>query len=172
MQDLKLKFSRLSPWFKSVSIVMMLSFSANLVASDKVFSHQMKLLQGVGKASLTQISSKPKVVVIYQPECQWCKKQISDLVEIGHQCKGSFDTVLVGARSNQFKLRSELRHFTGEFPALMANHQFLRDIGGVKATPVSLFFNGKGELIGKKQGYLSEARMKQVVRLQTSQACS
>jgi len=172
MQELKLKFNRRPFWLSGFCIILMLIFSTSIKASSKISSHQMKLLQKVGKTSLSQLSSKAKVVVIYQPECHWCKKQIADLVQLQHQCRGSFDTVLVGARSNQFKLKSELRYFEGDFPALLANRQFLRDIGGVKATPVSLFFNEKNVLIGKKQGYLPEEQMRKIVDLQTNQTCS
>ncbi len=169
MQVLKLNYNIILQ--KMISIFLMLMLSTSIFASDSIYTHKMNRLHGIGTESLADFSTKPKVVVIYQPNCQWCEKQISDLAKFQHRCEGSFNTILVGSRGNKRKLTSELKRFDGDFPAFAGSREFLRKIGGVLATPITLFFNQKGKLIGKKRGYLQSTLMQQALAIQTNNNC-
>ncbi len=169
MQVLKLKFSTVLQ--KSISIILMLMLSTNAFATDSIYTHKMKRLQGNSTESLAGLSTKPKVVVVYQPHCKWCEKQISDLAQFQHHCDGAFNTILVGSKGNKRKLLSELKRFNGDFPAFAGSRKFLKGIGGVPATPITLFFNNKGELIGKNRGYIENDRMQRALAIQTNNKC-
>jgi len=169
MQALKLNFNTILQ--KNIGIILMLMLSTNAFATDSIYTHKMKRLQGYGTESLAGISTKPKVVVVYQPDCKWCAKQISDLAQFQHSCEGVFNTVLVGSRGSKRTLSLELKRFNSDFPAFAGSRKFLKVIGGVPATPITLFFNNKGELIGKNHGYLENNRMQRALAIQTNNSC-
>ena len=153
-----------------ISLVVLLTTSVSL-ATEQVYLYSLKALRLNAKFSLASLSDKPKVAVVFQPNCAWCIKQAADLARLQNECSGEFETVLIGSRAKRQALKRELRHFSDETPALQADPQFIRQIGGVEATPVTLFFDQAGNLLGRKQGYLPVTKLRQAIAIQTNKAC-
>ena len=137
-----------------------------------VYKQPLKSLADTSKFSLADVSDKPLVSVIFQPDCSWCDKQIKQLISYQNACEGTFDTVLVGALGKRQQLKRELNRYSVDLPALQSNAKFLRKVGKIKATPVVLFYDEKGELLGRNRGYLESVRMQKALEILTNGQCA
>ena len=122
-------------------------------------------LTGIEAADLATL------VMIYQPDCSWCKKQGKTLSVAFEQCRGSMNIALVGTKGNARKLKKELKHYHKHIPAFMADRKFLREIGGYQASPTTLVFNAQGELIMKKRGFIAQEKLANVMSIISKGAC-
>ena len=122
-------------------------------------------LTGIEAADLATL------VMIYQPDCSWCKKQGKTLSVAFEQCRGSMNIALVGTKGNARKLKKELKHYHKHIPAFMADRKFLREIGGYQASPTTLVFNTQGELIMKKRGFIAQEKLANVMSIISKGAC-
>jgi len=111
------------------------------------------------------------IAMIYQPGCQWCKKQGKLLANIQRLCASHANIAIIGAEGTTQKLKRELRHFDKNLPAFEASKQFLRKIQGVKAFPTTLVFDKNGKLIAKKRGYIKPQKLAKVMSVITQQRC-
>lgn len=138
------------------AIILCTLLCAGLVTDTRadVYKHPLKSLVESGKFSLEGLSDKPKVAVICQPDCTWCEKQIGDLDKLQERCNNQFETVIIGARGKRKALKREVKRYRTNFPALEGDRRFLRQIDEIRATPIILFFNNSGELLGRNRGYL------------------
>ena len=109
--------------------------------------------------------------MIYQPDCSWCKKQGKILERAFKQCQNSMNIVLVGTKGNTRQLRKELKHYHNDIPAFIADRKFLRDIGGYQASPTTLIYNEKGELIVKKRGFIPEEKLASALAVISRDSC-
>jgi len=111
------------------------------------------------------------LVMIYQPDCSWCKKQGKTLSVAYEQCRGSVNIALVGTKGNARKLKKELKHYHKHIPAFIADRKFLREIGGYQASPTTLVFNTQGELIMKKRGFIAQEKLTNVMSIISKGTC-
>lgn len=137
-----------------------------------IYQYPLKDLRSSERHSLAQLSDSAKVVVVFQPECDWCERQIKDLADIEAQCRAHIKTVLIGSRGKRRALKRELKRFEQSLPALQADKHFIRRLGGVVATPVTLFFDKKGQLLAKRRGYIQKDKLRQAVNIQTKSQCA
>jgi thioredoxin-related protein len=153
-------------------IVCLLLLVPCLAQAGNLYQHPLKDLRTTERVSLSQLSASAKVVVVFQPECDWCEKQIDDLEQLQHQCENELTTVAVGSRGKRAALKRELKRYHKSLPALQADGQFIRALGGVVATPVTLFFDSNGELLAKRRGYMAKDKLRKVINIQTKSQCA
>ena len=132
---------------------------------------QLKSLRHSNDSAVNSNDSLATIAMIYQPGCQWCKKQGKLLAKIQHNCALHANVALIGADGKTQMLRRELRHFDKNLPAFEANKKFLRQIQGVEAFPTTVVFDKNGKLIAKKRGYIEPKKLAQVMAVITEQRC-
>lgn len=118
-----------------------------------------------------QVDELATLVMIFQPDCSWCKKQGKTLSMAYKQCRGSVNIALVGTKGNARKLKKELKHYHKHIPAFIADRKFLREVGGYQASPTTLVFNAQGELIMKKRGFIPQEKLANVMSIISKGAC-
>jgi len=110
--------------------------------------------------------------MIFQPDCSWCKKQGKALTEAFKQCKSSVNITLVGAKGNVRELKKELKHYHPSIPAFVADRKFLRVIGGYQASPTTLIYDDKGQLITKKRGFIPYDNLSKALKIISQGNCN
>lgn len=133
---------------------------------------QLKSLLSSNKGVVNSNEDLATIAMIYQPGCQWCKKQGKLLAKIKRQCSLHANIALIGADGKTQKLKRELRHFDENLPAFEANKNFLRKIQGVEGFPTTVIFDKNGKLIAKKRGYIEPKKLAQVMAVITEQRCN
>jgi thioredoxin-related protein len=111
------------------------------------------------------------VVMIYQPDCSWCKKQGKTLSMAYKQCRHYVNIALVGTKGNARQLKKELKHYHENIPAFIADRKFLREIGGYQASPTTLIFSAKGELVMKKRGFIAQEKLANAISIISKGSC-
>lgn len=145
-------------------------YAPSALAKEQSQLH-LKSLQSGSKTAVNTNKNVSTVAMIYQPGCQWCKKQGKLLANIQRQCGAQVNIALIGADANKQKLKRELRHFDNNLPAYQASKSFLRNIKGVAAFPTTVIFDVNGKLVAKKRGYITPEKLAQVINTITHQGC-
>ncbi|WP_281559570.1 thioredoxin fold domain-containing protein [Thalassomonas sp. RHCl1] len=161
--------SNILNWLK---IIVLISVSA-IIASARVqaLPFTLKSLKPAQESVMLENNGLATVAMIYQPDCPWCKKQGKALAKAFKHCQSSVNTALVGTRGNDRQLKKELKHYHKDMPAYAADRQFLRKIGGYQASPTTLIFDGKGELVAKKRGFIPTDKLANALLVLSQGAC-
>lgn len=112
------------------------------------------------------------IAMVYQPDCSWCKKQEQLLRKIQHECGSDVNLALIGNKGTVRELKRELKHFNKAFPAYKADKKFLHEVGGIAASPTTLFFDKEGNILAKKRGYIPPEQLFNAVNIVTNKSCS
>ena len=141
--------------FASIFFVSQFTFAENFTLKP--------LRKGQEVHQLLPENHKPTVVMIFQPDCSWCKKQGEVLSKLKVEFGLSMNFSLVGTNGGAQSLKRELKHYDKTMPAYGASIHFLRRIGGFKASPTLLVFNENGELLGKRRGFVKAIKLRNVL---------
>ena len=167
-------------YFKAVALTLAIaSVSALVHAEDHLKSHELKVLRSPMLLSDTKVKkqslntdSKPMITMIYQPACPWCKRQSETLAKLVAGCAEHLTINIVGYKGSKQTLKRELKHYSKYIPAYLANNAFLREVGGIKASPTTLFYNEKGQLVSKQRGFIENIKLLQAASILTEQQCN
>ncbi|HBY87829.1 MAG TPA: hypothetical protein DEO86_18405 [Colwellia sp.] len=152
--------------------VIALLFSAiSLFVEVQAIPFTLKSLNAEQAISGVENDSLATVVMIYQPDCSWCKKQGKTLSMAYKQCRQSVNIALVGTKGNARQLKKELKHYHENIPAFIADRKFLREIGGYQASPTTLIFSAQGELIMKKRGFITQEKLADALSIVSNRSC-
>lgn len=157
-------------WLQLV-IALILVIAITTISHAQAVPFALKTLRSTQEVSNLQGNSLATVTMIYQPDCRWCKKQGKALEQAFEQCHTSMNIALVGVKGSARQLRKELKHYHKDIPAFIADGKFLRSIGGYQASPTTLIFDGKGELIAKNRGFIPKDKLANALALLTQGAC-
>lgn len=133
------------------------------VASPSLLAFELRSLQEPEVHSLTQYRGKPIVMVFFQPDCEWCAKQIRAINELHEQCHDRIEAIAIGVGGSRSDLRSELRRLRPDFPAYQASPQLIEQMGGVTTTPVLLLGDSDGRFVDWASGYVRIAALRDLV---------
>lgn len=138
-----------------------------------VMKYQMRMLSPIEQtqAGMNATSEKVTIAMVYQPDCQWCKKQGQWLAQLKRECSQQINIVLIGNNGSKRQLKRELKHFHHDIPAFHANRQLLTSIGGIKASPTTLLFDKKGTLTAKKRGYVDGEKLSEIANIISEEQC-
>ncbi len=147
--------------------------TANAKSTNSVvpLSSEFKNLATGKHEQLVANTNVASVVMIFQPDCAWCKKQGKLLASVKSQCQQRVNLSLLGYKGSTAALKRELKHFDKSLPAYKARQSFLRQIGGVKASPTTLFYDKQGQLLAKKRGYITPEVLQAALSQLTEQQC-
>jgi len=159
----------------SVILLLVTLVAGKALASDFsdsiVNQYQLKSLANSDNLA-TVTGDKVTIAMLYQPDCKWCKKQGQWLAKAQNQCNKDINIVLIGNNGNKQQLKRELKHFHQKIPAFQANRKLLTAIGGIKASPTTLVFDQKGNLIAKRRGFITNSKLTDVANLITQGKCN
>ncbi|RYV00488.1 hypothetical protein SOPP22_16860 [Shewanella sp. OPT22] len=158
---------RMRVLFKLVLALVSASFFSSHVAGQALTLKNLK----TNETGVVNPTGKLSVVMLFQPDCSWCKKQEKALSTIHASCTSTFNFHIVGTQGSRNQLKRELNHYHQNISAYKSTTQFLRQVGGFKASPTTLFFDASGTLLGKRRGYLELLKMKQLINSLTYNKC-
>ena len=157
-------------WLRNTIALIIISAIA-VITEVQAFPFALKPLSPTNETLENHSPSVVTVAMIYQPDCSWCKKQGKTLAKAIKQCQSSIKIALIGTKGNARQLKQELRHYHQDFPAFIADREFLRTIGGYQASPTTLVFDDKGKLIAKKLGFIPEEKLTMALEIISLGSC-
>lgn len=134
--------------------VMSLFIRVQAVPFDLKSLNHVELTSTKQTSITNDAESLPTVTMLFQPNCSWCKKQGQSLAKAFKQCANSINIAFVGVKGNVRELKREINHYHHGIPAFVADRQFLHAIGGFQASPTTIIYDGKGQIITKKRGFI------------------
>ncbi len=140
-------------------------------AGPSLLAYELKRLDEPKVESLSRFQGKPVLLIFFEPECNWCFRQVRDLNALGERCRTGFQPLAVGVNGNRSHLKEELRRLRPEFPAFEASPALLSALGGVPATPFALLGDANGDYLAWSRGYLPEEELHEFLAAQGVQSC-
>lgn len=116
--------------------------------------------------------SLPTITMLFQPDCSWCKKQGQALAKAFEQCASSINIALVGVKGNVRTLKREINHYHHDIPAFVADRKYLHTIGGFEASPTTIIYDGNGQIITKKRGFIPEDNLSKALSIISQGECN
>ncbi|RLV59899.1 hypothetical protein D5018_09450 [Parashewanella curva] len=154
------------------------SITQVLILSACVFSlntHAMNMTLPSLRGGQEQVDvaqpGKLSVVMLFQPECSWCKKQAQQLTQLKQQCQQQFHISLIGTNGSKRQLKRSLKYYDKGLQAAIASKVFLRKIGGFKASPTTIFYDETGNKVAKRRGYIQPDKFKNAIKLLSKGRC-
>jgi hypothetical protein len=146
------KGTRLLGWLAAVVWAAALSLPANAGTDQSLFDFRLGDLRSGEIRSLEGYRGTPSFLVFFEPGCPWCVKQMRALEELGAACPGRIQTLTAGVHGNLPEYRRLIRVAGTEHPAFVASDRLVAAIGGVPATPYTLFLDRKGRPTHRLRG--------------------
>lgn len=164
---------------KIALFLLLIVYSAqHLVASAKDHSTatgqgstSLKSLKSAVRENFIKDNGRITVAMLYQPNCSWCKKLGVTMANLLKTCDKQVNLSLIGNKGNRRQLKRELKHFSQQLAAYQASKAFLRDIGGVAASPTTLFYDQDGKLLAKRRGYIEPQQFSAAIAQLTNSSC-
>ncbi|MGB0894685.1 MAG: hypothetical protein ACPGUD_09785 [Parashewanella sp.] len=148
-----------------------------LVVASAIFSmsatasvYELKPINRNNEQALIAVN-KTTLVMLFQPECSWCKKQSKLVNGILSECQGVIHFSMVGTNGSKRKLKQELAYYDSAIPVFYATRAFLRKIGGFQASPTTLVFDEGGKLRAKKRGFINRESLQKAVGILSHGGC-
>jgi len=143
-------------------------FLAPVAASvERLALEQLNRLdQPAGEISLL----KPKIMMLFTPACRFCSKQQALMARLQKYCPGA-EQWLVGIQSAAPALKQQWQAWQSPLPLYHADVRWLRQIGGVDATPTTLFVTADHQLLAKHRGLLSQQQLLDAYQAITESSC-
>ncbi|MCG8670309.1 MAG: hypothetical protein MI867_12900 [Pseudomonadales bacterium] len=158
-----------------LKIVLVVSFisSTSLAYSNSnesgLLDFRLKKLFNQRKESLTKHEGLPIVMVFFEERCGWCLKLMQDLNAIQNQCPNMLQPIAIGIDTGSLHgLKKLARKAAVTYPVYIATDSLLAGIGGVEATPYTLFADKNGAYKGRLRGYIPTSKLLSLVSQQFS----
>lgn len=140
--------------FKVLLFLSFLSLSVAVMAAD-LFKYELRNLETTEVESLSKYRGEETLIVLFEPDCTWCLRQIRTLNSLLESCP-SFQALAVGVNGNRRSYLETLNLLRPDFPAYEISRELYEDLGGaetVAGTPVMLWGDANGELVTYSVGY-------------------
>ena len=147
--------------------------TTSLSAQANFFEYQLKNLRNSNQTdSILNTNKVGAIAMIFQPDCPWCKKQSATMAQLQKKCGNILNISVIGTKGSTMQLKRELRHFDDSLNAFSADTTFLRLAGGFQASPTTLFFDQKGELLLKQRGYINPEKLNAAAQAISGNICN
>ncbi len=144
-----------------LALLTALSGPANALAAGSPLDFRLEALRSGATETLDRLTGKPTFLVFFEPRCRWCAKQIEALQALREGCSKRFRAVAIGVHGDRAGYRRFLRRAEVELPAYRASPQLVAAIGGVPATPYSLFLEADGTPSHRLRGAIPAPKLRQ-----------
>lgn len=161
-------------WYQLIYLCVLLASSQSVAFAADWLTHPLKpLLASQTTASLqTLANEQPLAVVFYQPDCPWCQKQMQQLVSYQQQCHHGFQSVFIGTQGKHRALLREVQSYQQQALSFAADSQFIRLLGAIPATPITLFIDQHGQLLSANRGLITAKLLAQKIAQLSNKKCS
>jgi len=123
--------------------------------------HDMQLPSLNNQATVSMADFRGKVVLLsfFEPDCPWCYRQMKVFNQVQSECDETLQPLSVGIHGTDQKLKSELRRAKVQYPAVRGTPVLVQLTGEVNATPWTLIFGPKRQLLVTWRGYMKFAQI-------------
>jgi len=128
-----------------------------------LFDFELRSLAGPERINLQHFKGKPSLMVLVEPDCPWCFRQVRALNRLTHKCSQQFQPLALGINGSRKALLAEYRKLRPEFPTLQANRQLLQALGDIPGTPFSLLVAPNGKPLRWLRGYIPDQKLQQIL---------
>lgn len=129
-----------------------------------ILDFELRSLEAPESHRLQRYEGRPVALVIFEPDCTWCRRQVQALNAMQAQCGAGFGAIAVGVNGNRRSLQLELRSVRPDFPAYQASPAFVAAVGGVTGTPVTLLGDANGRFVTWLRGYAPPERLAEALQ--------
>lgn len=116
-------------------------------------------------------SDQPQLLMFFAPDCRWCEKQMQQMSQLQSQC-GAVRQAVIGIHGSRSALRSELKQQHIHLNAYLSDKRFIRQIGGVPATPYTLVVGADHNIMAMLRGYIEAERLAAITAALSENSCS
>ena len=147
-----------------VRVLQFLFISWGLVPQAYSSFNYIELPSLTDKSSVNIADYRDKVLLVsfFEPECPWCHRQMKVFNRVLTECSNLLQPLSVGINGSEQKLRPELRRAKVKYAAVKGTPELLKLTGEIPATPWTLIFGPKGQLLGTWQGYLKFEQIQEI----------
>ena len=103
---------------------------------------------------MADFNDKVVLLSFFEPNCPWCYRQMKVFNQIQSACDELLQPLSVGIHGTDQKLRSELRRARVQYPAVRGTPALIQLTGEINATPWTLVFGPKRQLLVTWRGYM------------------
>ncbi|MGM0411876.1 MAG: TlpA family protein disulfide reductase [Pseudomonadota bacterium] len=106
------------------------------------------------RRDLRSLARGPALVVLFEPRCPWCVRQLRAVDRLTTACPEAIRAVGVGIHGDRPGYRRVLRAAEVELPAVGGSEGLVAAVGEVPATPWTLFVNEEDRVTHRLRGYV------------------
>ena len=165
-------FRSVSRWAIAAAFAVAIAVTVPAYGSGtSLLSFELKSLGEPERHSLDRYRGQPVLMVFFEPDCNWCLRQIRAINELRASCPGSVAAIAVGVNGNRSQLQKTLRRMRPEFPAYEASPELVESLGGVPATPFTLLGDTNGEFVNWTRGFIKTDELRAFVAEHNQRFC-
>jgi len=152
-----------------LTLLLMMSFvAAPLGASPQRLP--LELLQRLDAPAAELSHLKPKMIMLFEPNCRFCGLQRQQMEQVQKYCS-AVEQWLVGVNGTERALKQQWQAWQSRLPLYVADPVWLRQIGGVDATPTTLFVSADHQLLATHRGMLNQAQLTKAFQALSEAPC-
>lgn len=136
--------------------VAMLIYCNMATAAPTLLAYSLPALEvGEPELDLRRLTGKVTLLLLFEDQCSYCLSMIQRSQALVQQNPEQYHLVLIGVGSDPKALIAWSNRVPSHARKVLANKKFLSALGGVKATPLLLIANARGEFAQKISGAVS-----------------
>jgi hypothetical protein len=124
---------------------------------------ELQRLDQPAREQLRRFAGRPSLLMLFEPDCGWCRRQGQVLEAIQRSCGGRVQVLAVGVRGARAALAAEARRRGGGFPVYQASPAFQALTGDLPATPITLLLDEQLQPLGALRGFRDEQQLAPIV---------
>ncbi|WP_444901285.1 TlpA family protein disulfide reductase [Microbulbifer sp. SSSA007] len=128
-----------------------------------LFDFELRSLAGSERINLQHFKDKPSLMVLVEPDCPWCFRQVRALNWLTHLCSQQFQPLALGINGSRKALLAEYRKLRPEFPMFQANRKIQQVLGETPGTPFSFLIAPNGKPLRWLRGYIPDEQLQPIL---------
>ncbi len=153
-------------------LILLAALAGASVAAPAGFAElELQRLDQPAREQLRRFAGRPSLMMLFEPDCSWCRRQGQVLETIQRSCSGRVQVLAVGVRGARAALTAEARRHGGGFPVYQASPAFQALTGDLPATPITLLLDEQLQPLGVLRGFQDRAQLKPVIDLLSDGDC-
>lgn len=155
-----------------LALLLFLGVPSAAQATATLDAVQLRSLEDGTAHGFAAYKGRPVLLMVFEPECNWCLKQVAALNELAVRCGDRLPALGVGVRGDRQSLKAEIRRTGPEFPTYQANAGLLELLGEVPATPITYVLDESLAPLMKLRGYIPFEQLLETAEVIIGESCS
>lgn len=135
-------------------LLILISLGVTPQAFSSLDEIQLPSLRNKATIDMADLNGKVVLLSFFEPDCPWCYRQMKVFNQIQSECNERLQPLSVGIHGTDQKLKSELRRAKVQYPAVRGTPALIQLTGEINATPWTLIFGSKRQLLVTWRGYM------------------